>query len=207
MKIYDISMTIENGMGVYKNLEEKKPTIKSAKKMPEDSINESIISMNVHTGTHIDAPLHIFENGESIELVDLSKLITKCRVMDLTDVEDKITKEDLENKNIKGDEFLLFKTKNSFYEGYSPQFIFLEKTGAEYLSDLKVKGIGTDGYGIERNQVGHVTHKVLFNADIIVIEGLRLAEIEPGEYFLCALPLKIKGVDGAPARVILIKDL
>ena len=206
MKIYDISMLIEKDMGVYKNIEEKKPSISFVKKMPKDSINESIMTMNLHTGTHIDAPLHIFEHGKTIEEVDLSKLITKGRVIDLTEVQDRITKADLENKDIKAGEFLLFKTKNSFYEGFSPEFIYLEKSGAEYLCKLKIKGVATDAYGIERAQAEHDTHKLLFSNDITVIEGIRLKDVPEGEYTLCALPLKIKGVDGAPARVVLIED-
>ena len=206
MKIYDISMIIENEMGVYKNLEEKKPIINFVKEMPKDSINESIMTMNLHTGTHIDAPLHIFQGGDTIEKVDLNKLITKCRVIDLTQVEDKITKVDLVNKELKADEFLLFKTKNSFYEGFSPEFIYLDRSGAEYLCDLNIKGVGTDAYGIERAQADHATHKLLFSKQIIVIEGIRLKDVPEGEYTLCALPLKIKGVDGAPARVVLIED-
>ncbi|MGK0465736.1 cyclase family protein [Clostridium sp.] len=207
MIIYDISMTIEKSMGVYKNIEEKRPVIKFDRKIPKDSINESSMCMNLHTGTHIDAPYHVDDMGATIESIDLTKLITKCRVLDLTKVENRITKEELIDENIEQGEFLLFKTINSFTEEFDPNFVYVEKSGAEYLAQKEIIGVAIDSYGVERAQPGHETHKILFNKGITIIEGVRLKEIEEGEYFMCALPLKIKGVDGAPARIVLIKDL
>lgn len=207
MIIYDISMTIEKSMGVYKNIEEKRPVIKFERKIPKDSINESSMYMNLHTGTHIDAPYHVDDMGETIDAIDLNRLITKCRVLDLTKVVDGITKEDLIGKNIKPGEFILLKTRNSFTEEFKPDFVFVEKSGAEYLAEKQIIGVAIDSFGIERSQPDHETHKALFNKGITIIEGVRLKEIEEAEYLMCALPLKIKGVDGAPARVVLIKDL
>lgn len=207
MVIYDISMTIEKGMGVYKNIEDKRPVIKFDRKIPKDSINESSMCMNLHTGTHIDAPYHVDDLGTTIDAIDLSKLITKCRVLDLTKIVDGITKEDFEDKNIKQGEFLLLKTRNSYTEEFDPNFVYVEKSGAEYLAEKEIIGVAIDSFGIERAQPDHETHKILFSNRIIIIEGVRLREIEEGDYFMCALPLKIKGVDGAPARIVLIKDL
>jgi len=207
MIIYDISMTIEKTMGVYKNIEEKRPVIKFDRKIPKDSINESSMCMNLHTGTHIDAPYHVDDMGATIDVIDLNKLITKCRVIDLTVIEGGITKEDLMDKNIQPGEFLLFKTRNSDVEGFKADFVFLEKSGAKYLADKEIIGVAIDSLGIERAQPEHETHKILFNSGITIIEGVRLKEIKEDEYFMCALPLKIKGVDGAPARIVLIKGL
>ena len=206
MIIYDISMTIEKTMGVYKNIEEKRPVIKFERKIPKDSINESSMYMNLHTGTHIDAPYHVNDMGATIDAIDLNKLIIKCRVIDLTKIVDGITKENLIDKNILPGEFLLLKTRNSFTEEFQPDFVYVEKSGAEYLAEKGIIGVAIDSYGIERAQPEHETHKILFNKGITIIEGVRLKEIEVGEYLMCALPLKIKGVDGAPARVVLIKD-
>ncbi|WP_291633466.1 cyclase family protein [Clostridium sp.] len=207
MIIYDISMTIEKEMGVYKNIEEKRPVIKFDRKIPVDSINESSMCMNLHTGTHIDAPYHVDDLGATIDAIDLNKVITKCRVIDMTNVVDMIAKEDLVDKNIMSGEFLLFKTRNSFTEEFQPDFVFLEKSGAKYLAEKEIIGVAIDSFGIERAQPNHETHKILFSNGITIIEGVRLKEIGESEYFMCALPLKIKGVDGAPARVVLIKDL
>lgn len=207
MIIYDISMIIEKEMGVYKNIEEKRPVIKFERKIPKDSINESSMYMNLHTGTHIDAPYHVDDMGATIDGIDLNKLITKCRVLDLTKIVGGITKKDLMGKNIRPGEFLLLKTKNSFTEKFEPDFVFVEKSGAEYLAEKEIIGVAIDSFGIERAQPDHETHKTLFSKGIIIIEGVRLKEIQESEYFMCALPLKIKGADGAPARIVLIKDL
>ncbi|MCB2339994.1 cyclase family protein [Clostridium estertheticum] len=207
MIIYDISMIIEKDMGVYKNKEEKRPIIKFESKIPKDKINESSLYMNVHTGTHIDAAFHVDNDGDTIDAIDLTKLIRKCRVIDLTKVIGSITKEDLIDKNIKSFEFLLLKTKNSFKDGYETDFVYLSISGAEYLAEKEIVGVAIDSFGIERAQPGHETHKTLFNKGIIIIEGVRLKEVSEDEYFMCALPLKIKGIDGAPARIVLIKDL
>ena len=83
MIIHDISMTIEKDMGVYKNKEEKRPVIKFESKIPKDKINESSMYMNLHTGTHIDAPFHVDNGGDTTDSIELTKLIRKCRVIDL----------------------------------------------------------------------------------------------------------------------------
>lgn len=193
-------------MQVYKNREEKKPKIFAQKRIQEDCINETAITMNLHTGTHVDAPYHMQEDGVTIEQLDIRRLITPCRVLDLTHVEDGISKADLEGCNIQESEFLLFKTRNSFVEVFEPEFIYLKACGAEYLVEKGVKGVGIDALGVERAQPGHPTHKTLMGNDILIVEGLRLKEIEAESYTLCALPIYIQGVDGAPARAVLIKE-
>ena len=205
MQIYDISMLIEPDMMVYKNKEENRPKLSLVKSLPKDSSTESFISMNVHTGTHIDAAYHMDPNGKTIEETELSQLVTSCHVLDMTHVKDGITKEDLSTYKIEPGSFLLFKTKNSYTETFAADFVYLEKSGAKYLVEKGIAGVGTDALGIERSQPEHETHKTLMGEGIIIIEGLRLKDVLPGEYCLCALPLKIKGADGGPARVILIK--
>ncbi len=86
-----------------------------------------------------------------------------------------------------------------------PDFIYLKKSGAEFLAEQGIIGVGIDALGIERAQPNHETHNILMEKGIIIIEGLRLKEVPTGNYFMCALPLKIKGADGAPARVVLME--
>jgi len=206
MKIYDVSMEINEDMKVYKNIEEKKPKLKFLKTFKKDGYNESRIAMDIHTGTHIDAPLHMMDKGQTIENIDLNKLITTCYVLDLTHIKDAITKDDLIDKNIKENEFILLKTKNSYDKEFNFNFIYLDKSGATYLSLLNVIGVGIDSLGIERSQKEHETHHILMKDNIIIIEGLQLKEVPEGRYLMYALPLKIKGADGAPARVVLIEE-
>lgn len=205
MKIYDISMNIQHGMAVYKNKEEKRPILKVVQDFSSGSAYESKIIMNMHTGTHVDAPLHMFEGGKSIDTIDLNSVVTKCKVLDLTSVNDKITKEDLVDKNILKGDFIVLKTKNSYTEQFDYNFVFLEKSGAEFLVGKEIIGVGIDSLGIERSQLGHETHKILMEKGITIIEGLRLKDVEEDEYILCAPPLKIINAEAAPTRAVLIK--
>ncbi len=205
MKLYDVSMIIHEEMMVYKNDEKKKPQLECVKKIPRDRTNESSITMNLHTGTHIDAPYHMNEQGDTIDHMELSRLLVPCFVWDLTTVHSGITKEDLCVHKIEKGDFLLLKTANSFATEFSHEFIYLEKSGARFLAEMEISGVGIDALGIERNQPEHETHKVLMERGIIIIEGLQLKDVPEGNYFMCALPLKIKGADGAPARVVLIE--
>lgn len=155
----------------------------------------------------MDSPYHILEDGEKLDAISLDKVITGCRVLDLSKVAEKISKADLEGKEIQEGDFILLRTKNSHEDILERDFIYLDKSGAEYLRDKKIKGVGIDSLGIERNQPGHETHKILLGEGIVILEGLRLAGIDEGEYFLFAAPIKLKNAEAAPVRAILIKDL
>lgn len=204
MKMYDVTGAIFEGMTVYKNKPEKQPRIKP---VTNGYVTESRIELDVHTGTHVDAPLHMVTDGETFESIPLEKLVGNCKVLDLTNVEDRITRADLERFEIQKDDFLLLKTKNSFDEAFSFEFVYLAQDGAEYLTRIGVRGVGIDALGIERSQAGHPTHKTLFAGKVVVIEGLRLREVAQGEYFMVAAPLKLIGTDAAPARVLLFEGV
>jgi arylformamidase len=207
LRIIDISMNIHHDMTVYGNYEHKRPNIKVVKDHSEGSVYESRIDMDMHTGAHIDAPLHMIKDGSTMESIDLNKCFTKCKVLDLTNVEDKINVDDLQRKNISSGDFILLKTQNSIKGIPGAGFVFVEKSGAEYLRDKGIIGVGIDSTGIERSQPGHETHKALLGNGIIILEGLDLKEVKEGEYFLAALPLKIAGVEAAPVRAVLVEGI
>jgi arylformamidase len=204
MRIIDISMTIHHNMPVYKNIEAKRPVHTIEKRIPPDSVNESALCLNLHTGTHIDSPFHMLQGGYPTEQLNLASLITRCKVVDLTSVEDGISESDLVDLGIEPGDFLLFKTRNSFEEDFNPAYIYLKACGARYLAKKQIKGVGIDSLGIERAQPDHETHAVLLKQEIIIIEGLQLKDVAAGQYTMIALPLKIRNADGAPARVVLI---
>jgi|SRR5690554_565116 len=206
MKIYDISVNINENMTVYKNRDEKRPKIINRANYNTHDLYESSITLDLHTGTHIDAPLHMIEDGNVINDYPLSSFITEAKVIDLTSLQDKITKEDLEKHVINAGDFILLKTRNSFYEGFDFEFVYLDRDGAQYLQDKKIKGVGIDALGIERDQKDRLTHIRLLSAGIIIIEGLNLKEVNAGTYKLIALPLKIDGVEASPTRAVLIES-
>jgi arylformamidase len=201
MKVYDVSSPIYTGMPVYKNKPEKQPKQTTN---TNGYVTETRLELDVHTGTHVDAPLHMVVEGETIETLPLDKLVGPCKVFDLTGVEDRITVKDIEGLDIQKDDFLLFKTKNSFDEEFNFDFVFVAEDAAAYLAEIGVSGVGVDALGIERSQEGHPTHKTLFANGVIIIEGLRLKDIAEGEYIMCAAPLKLSGVDASPARIVLM---
>lgn len=203
MKIYDISSPIFEGMPVYKNKPEKQPKIKS---VTNAHVTESRLELDLHSGTHIDAPLHMVNDGDTFETIPLEDLVGPVKVLDFMHIEDGITREDLEKFNLQERDFVLFKTRNSLDEDFNPEFIYLKESGATYLAELNIRGVGIDALGVERSQPNHPTHKALFGANIIVIEGLRLSEVVAGSYFMVAAPLKLIGTDAAPARVILLDE-
>lgn len=206
MKIYDISVNINKNMTVYKNRDKKRPEIINQANYKTHDLYESRIALDLHTGTHIDAPLHMIKDGDKINDYPLSSFITEAKVIDLTHLKDKITKKDLENHSINEGDFLLFKTKNSFHRGFDFKFVYLDRDGAQFLQDKKIKGVGIDALGIERDQKDHLTHIRLLSAGIIIIEGINLMDVNPGTYKLIALPLKIDDVEASPTRAVLIEN-
>ena len=207
MIIHDISMPIYEGMPVYLGRAEKQPRHLLDKQMPEDSINETSIHMNLHTGTHLDTPRHMMETGWTMEDMPLHKLITRCKLFDLTWVEDAITREDLSGLPIQADDFVLLKTQNSLGRVGDADFVYIRQDAARYLAEKGIKGIGIDALGVERDQPGHPTHLAFLERDIIILEGLALKDVQPGDYLLIALPLPIRHAEGAPARAVLLEDL
>ncbi|MDD2373979.1 MAG: cyclase family protein [Eubacteriales bacterium] len=205
MIIYDVTMTIHEGMQVYKNNPEKKPEYKVTRDFKDSPAHESRLAMDMHTGTHLDMPLHFLPDGQTVETLDLTRVVTGCRVLDLSHVEDAIHADDLVPFNIQPDETILFKTRNSAVNQFDPGFVYLAEDGAKLLVELGINCVGIDGLGIERSQANYGTHKSLLGADIVIIEGLRLQEINQGYYFLVAAPLKIAGAEAAPMRALLIE--
>ncbi len=204
-KIFDISMPISYNMPVYKGLEYKRPIISIDGDFSTGSSYETRLEMNLHTGTHLDTPKHMIAEGYTLEELELNRVVTHCRVYDLTDLKDKITDKDLMKLDIKEGDFIILKTRNSFEEILEKDFIYLDKSGAEYLTKLNIKGVGIDALGIERAQPDHETHINLFNSNIMILEGLRLKDIVEGEYMLSAAPIYIPGAEAAPVRAYLIK--
>lgn len=205
-KIYDISMTIEQGMQVYKNKEEKKPEIINMQNFSNAKAYESRISMDAHTGTHLDAPLHMIDGGETIESIPLEHLVGMARVLDLTHVEEGIGRADLESFDLKQGEWILLKTRNSLSEQFDFNFVYLREDGAKYAKEIGLRGVGTDGLGIERAQTDYATHKTLFENNILIVEGLRLKDVPEGAYRMVIAPLKLTGIEAAPARAFLMSN-
>ena len=204
MKIYDISMEIKEDMAVYKDKEEKKPKITVTRTLKEGA-NESKLEIFVHTGSHVDSPYHVLQNGMTIEKISLDKFMGKCVVLDFTKAKNAITKIHFKKLKLKiqKNDIVLLKTKNKLEKSFNFNFTYLGKTGAEYLVFKKIKSVGIDCLGIERNQPNHETHKILLGKNIPIFEGLDLKKVNQGRYFFHGLPLKIRKGDASPIRAVL----
>lgn len=209
MKIIDISWPISKTVTEYKD--RRTVSFDAVKTFEKDGVRESLISMNVHTGTHVDAPAHFLKNGDTIDAMPLTSLVGACVVFDCTEIHDAITAEHLEHHATlcKTGDIVLLKTTNSNepVDGpFNKNFVFLARSGAQFLANLEVKAVGLDYLGIERGQADHATHRILFEKGIPIIEGIRLADVQAGRYHVCIAPLLLQGLEASPARAFLIQE-
>jgi arylformamidase len=205
MVLYDISVVISPSLPRYPG----DPPIRLSP-LPPPAVGEpfcvTLLSFGSHTGTHIDAPAHLLDGGLSVDKIPLDLLIGPCLVVDLTAHDDQIDAGLLKKLPLKGAPRLLFRTRNSELwkqPGFVEEFAALTPEAASWLVELGVQLVGIDYLSVERSQSQGRVHRVLFEAGIIILEGLNLAGVERGEYELICLPLKLSGGDGAPCRAVL----
>lgn len=204
-KIHDITLEISPQMLTYPN--NPSPQISFLRKVPEASSTLSQISLGSHTGTHVDSLMHVKQNSPGTETIPLESLVGECRVLDLKQCR-RVTKSDLEKHGVEKGEIVLLKTDNANhnYLGFREDFAHLTLDGAQHLVERKIKTIGVDYLSVQKFHSGNqLVHSALLEAGITVFEGLDLRKIRPGKYFFAGLPLKIKGIDGCPARALLFE--
>ena len=173
------------------------------------AVNLSRITLGAHAGTHVDAPLHYLPAGRSIDKMPLDALVGPARVIEARGRADgSIAKEELEAKDIKRAERILLKTDNSLlWERPGPfreRFVHLSVAAARFLARKKIRAVGIDylsvsGYMKDEARV----HRALLEAGVWIIEGLDLSGARPGQYELICLPLRMEGLEAAPARALL----
>lgn len=206
MKSYiDISWPITPEMTSYKD--SKPVTITHNKTMEKDGAEDSTITINLHTGTHVDAPSHFVAGGKTIDQIRLEDMSGPCRVLDLTHVTEKITAADLVPHDLQEGERILLKTSNSgrgSEDSFDYNFVYVAADAAALIAKSGVRLAGIDALGIERNQPSHETHTALFKGGVIIVEGLRLGDVAPGCYELTLMPLALVAVQAAPARALLL---
>jgi arylformamidase len=194
-------MAITSKMTVYKNKEEKIPHFSTLSTFETGSSYESVLTMSLHTGTHMDYPLHMVKEGAVSTEAIAEGLIGFVKVFETH--QDVIDEAFIQQCDLQKGDVVFFKTRNSDIETFDFDFVYVDQTAAKALAMIGIKGVGLDALGIERAQDGHPTHKILLGANIFIIEGLRLKEVPEGRYELMALPLKIIGVEALPMRVLL----
>ena len=205
MKLIDVSVPLDTSLASYPN---NLPfSLEAIKRLSRgDSSNVSALHMSAHTGTHVDAPRHFFDEGPGTEALPLELLIGRAHVIELR-TRAGITADDLAPIDLSEDVRVLIKTQNSRLWGdpeFRKDYVGITESGAKYLVDHGIKVVGVDYLSVEVFKTpGAPAHHVLLGAGTIVIEGLNLLDVEPGVYEMLCLPLRVVGSDGAPARVVL----
>jgi arylformamidase len=146
--------------------------------------------------------------GKTVEQLELDVLIGPAWVAYLPDVPT-VTAADLSALALPDKtERLLLRTRNSALwaagkQDFSPDFVALTEDAAHWLVERELHLVGIDYLSVQRYHDSTNVHRILLEAEIVIIEGLNLTHVEPGEYELICLPMKIVGAEGSPTRAVL----
>jgi arylformamidase len=204
MEIFDVSVPVRSEMIVYEGDPEVR--LERVAALAEGAIaNISRLELGVHSGTHVDAPVHFVEDGPGVDALPLDVLVGPAQVVDATAVEGTLDARALRTLALPEAERLLFKTTNSELwerDSFSQDFVSFRADAARELVDRGVRLVGIDYLSIG----DEAAHVVFLAAGVVPLEGLDLRGIEPGAYTLLCLPLKLVGSDGSPARTLLVRE-
>lgn len=206
MKIYDISQTLREGMSVWPGDPPfRQHRIQQIQK--NAASNVTALEMGVHTGTHIDVPLHLNPSGLDAACVPVGPFLGSARVFSVS-VNQCIRAEDLSTMDWKDVERALFKTRsgNSPGSSFEKGFIYVHEDAAEFLVNQGILLVGTDAPSVDAFESTELpAHRALLGNGIAILESACLEGVPEGDYELICLPLKLSGSDGSPVRAILRK--
>jgi arylformamidase len=172
-----------------------------------DDCNLSHLAMGVHSGTHIDGPMHFIHQEAGVDEMPLAATMGAARVIEITHPR-QITAEELRGHSLQAGERVLFRTSNSprcwQTDKFVEDFVYISEQAAVHLAETRVRTVGVDylSVGGYRSD-GATVHRILLTAGIWIIEGLNLSAVRAGPYEMICLPVKLHNSDGAPARAIL----
>ncbi len=203
MKIYDITMPVQEGIAVWPGDAEYQFTL-GWKMADGQSVNVGTVSMSVHTGTHMDAPFHYEAEGAGAGELDLSAYLGPAIVVEVTG-QNPIERTALEHLDFSQTPRLLLKTGAWSDRARFPEAVpTLASDVPAWLGEKGVVLVGFDIPSVDELESKDLPlHHALNNAGIRILESLDLAAVPPGAYELIALPLKLMGADGSPVRAIL----
>lgn len=198
MEIFDVSVPVQPGMVTYPG--DPMVKLERVSAIADGAVaNISRLDFGVHTGTHVDAPLHFIDGAPGTDQLPLDVLVGPARVIEATSLD----AEGLAETELA--ERVLLKTSNSELwsrDDFADDFLSLTEDGARLLVERGVRLIGIDYLSVGDEGA----HHALLEAGVVAIEGLDLRGVDPGEYQLVCAPLKLVGSDGAPARVFLLRQ-
>lgn len=172
-----------------------------------DGTNDSVLNCDVHAGTHVEAPLHYIEGGESIDQLALDVLCGRTVISEVTGT-GLISKKILDNLDLPDNlKRLIFKTSNSSLwnsNEFTADYVAITEDGARWIVDRGIKLVGIDYLSIAPYHNSQPVHLALLEGGVTILEGLNLSQVPPGQYQLICLPLNLTNTEAAPARAILL---
>jgi arylformamidase len=210
LQVHDISVPVRPGMLISGRQPERTQLYAIA---AGAEYNVSAWRLHAHTGTHVETGLHYVDGKETIDTVPIERLVGPARVLDLTGVEgEEIGADDLRAAGYEGQERVLLKTRNSAAAvrevDKRESWVGLGDDAARLLVDSGTRLVGVDYLSVE-TPTGEgggkwPVHRILCAAALLLLEVVDLDGVDPGDYLLACLPLKLEGGEAAPARVVLI---
>ena len=207
MRIHDISLAIDAGLPTWPTSEGFH--VRSAMRIANgDPANVSVVEMDVHTGTHVEAPLHFIDGADGLDTIELGRFVGPAAVVEVEGAA--VTPEALDAAGVPREtERLLVKTANSArwaagWGSFDPVYVSLTPDAARWVVDRGIRLVGIDHLSIQQYEDDGETHRILMRAGVAILEGLRLDGVQPGAYTLVAAPLRLAGIEAAPARALLL---
>jgi arylformamidase len=197
VKIYDITRDLSEDVVVYPG--DIRPRFRE---IDNGQYRVTEMALGSHTGTHIDAPSHYVRGGRTVDRVPPGVLMGPARVLDCSDVDGAVDAERFADC-LSGTRTLLLKTWFSGRQRFEPGYPALSLEAAGLIADAGITCLGTDTPSIEAYDGDGSVHRRLLESDMVILELLDLAAVPEGDYYLVALPLRLKGADGSPVRAVL----
>lgn len=207
-QVIDLTHPLAEGMPCYPGTEP--PAISEAFTVAEHGYAELRLSMLTHTGTHVDAPAHMLQAGQTLDDYPADRFVGRATVIDVTQVKGGVVERaDLEphRDTIAGLDYLLLHTgwsarwgQASYYDGYP----VLGEEAARWLAGRGLSGVGVDAVSVDAaGSTSFAVHRALLERGLVIVENLTgLADLCGRTFLFCCLPLKITGADGAPVRAV-----
>ena len=198
--VHDITRPLGENVPLYPG--DGKPVFRRRER---DGYTCTDLQLTTHTGTHLDAPSHYLSGGTTVDRIPFQRLMGKVRVLEMEDAGDAIPAGALSGK-LQGVKRVLLRTRASGAHSFGPEFPHLTIDAARFLTGAGTFIVGIDSPSIEAPGGDGSVHRELLGRGISILELLDLSGIAEGDYFMVALPLRLEGLDGSPARVILMEN-
>jgi arylformamidase len=204
-KLIDISRSISNEAVVYPG-DDKINHHYLCEIDNENPCNITLLgNWSTHFLTHVDPPLHFIKDGKSLDEIEINRFFGKVKVVEIDS--DSIQSFHLSKLNLEPKTTVFFKTRNSDIKTTSPfyeKYVYISKNAAELAVKIGLNMVGIDYISVDKfEDEDYPAHRTLLGGNVLILEGIILNHIKPGDYFFYAFPLKIKHGNGSPVRALL----